>query len=349
MSKLNLMQGYSQKEVNELINDYEFTCHTIVTMENIVSYNINGKCNQGGKMRTSVSNLIQPNTDVTPDIVIEATEKNDEYHALNEITVNLPKDESRWINKANQLKKYDDDLSGWTNTSSRQHDIMFTTNPARTFAFNNYMTKLSTENKLKIERNLSILHSVPMEQQNSFIFIKKEYGKISHSILDDKLSNGVPVARHNILNEINQMKFCDSNPPTMYTMMIIWDHVLKNFLDLKQLRELRGNKIVPIEITIKKIHEFLSKFAPVTNPTCIETSWVKDALLGFVEIGMAEVKSESEGKFEIKFRTHKGKTRNWLFEKIKKPENMKPTTTLDEFIEKKKPEDSKVDKSNKSD
>lgn len=333
MSKSKLMQGFSQKEVNELINDYEFTCHTIVTIENIVSFNIHGRCSQGKKMRTGPSNAIQPNTDVTPDMVIEAPQDSDEYHAVNEITVNLPRDESLWINKAQQLKKYDDDLTGWTKTSSKQHDIMFTTNAARTFAFNNYMSKLESQNTLKIERKLSILHSIPMEQSSSFIFIKKEYGEISHTVLDSKLSNGVPVARYNIQNEINQMKFFDSNPPIIYTMMIIWDHVLKNFLDLKQLRELRGNKIVPIEVTVKQVHEFLSKFAPITNPTCIETSWVKDALTGFTEIGLAELKSESEGKFEIKFRTHKGKTRNWLFERIKEPEKIvKPAKTLDEFI-----------------
>jgi len=347
MSKSKLMQGFSQKEVNELINDYEFTCHTIVTMENIVSYNINGKCSQGKKMRTSANNAIQPNNDVTPDMVIEATHEDDEYHAVNEITVNLPKDESLWIKKAEQLKKYDDELTGWDKTSTKRHDIMLTTNPARTFAFRNYMSKLESEGKLKIERNLAILQSSPMEQSNSFIFIKKEYGQITHPVLDNKLSNGLPVARHNILNEINQMKFFDSNPPIIYTMMIIWDHILKNFLSLKQLRELRGNKIVPIEVTITQVHDLLSKFAPLTNSTCIETSWIKDALTGFVEIGLAEIKSESEGKFEIKFRTNRGKTRHWLFEKIKKPEKIeKPSKTLDEFIpnkENKKDEISKKD------
>jgi hypothetical protein len=336
------MQGLKQKEIRELINDYEFTCHTIVAFENIVSFNIAGKCVQGKGMKTSASNEIQPNTDVTPDVVIEAPHNSDEYHAVNEITVDMSKDDSHWLKKARQLKKYDDDLTGWDKASSKPHDIMLTTNPARTYGFNNYMSKLKSENKLEIKRPFSILQSTPMEQQNSFIFIKKEYGIISHPVLDNKLSNGLPVARYNINNEINQMKFFDSNPPIVYTMMIIWDHILKNFLDLKQIRELRGNKIVPIEVTVQKVHELLSKFAPQTNPNCIETSWVRDALSGFVEIGLAEMKSQSEGRFEVKFRTHKGKTLNWLFDRIKKPEP-KPTTTLDKFIEKKPEKDKKPD------
>jgi|GEM_PF-1338533 len=71
MSASKLMQGLKQKEIRELINDYEFTCHTIVTFENIVSFNISGNCSQGKKMKTSANNEIQANIDVTPDIVIE--------------------------------------------------------------------------------------------------------------------------------------------------------------------------------------------------------------------------------------------------------------------------------------
>ena len=52
--------------MREMINDYEYTCHTIITMTNIISYNLNGKCSQGKKMTTSSRNFVQPNTVITP-------------------------------------------------------------------------------------------------------------------------------------------------------------------------------------------------------------------------------------------------------------------------------------------
>lgn len=323
MEKSKLLANLDLTKEREAINYYEFTLHTIASMMNIIEWNMKGRCSQGKKLVTSSKNAIQPNTEVTPDIVIEVnnTSGKEDYRAVNEITVNLPKDENYWIKKAEQLKKYDDELIGWENESTNQHDILFTTNAARTFAFNNYIKKLSPDKQLVIERNLSILQSIPMEQKESFIFIKKEYGEIGSPLLDDKLSNGVAVAKYNIVRTIDQMKFYDSMPPIVYTMVIIWNHILKTFLGLSELRQLEGNKIVPIPVTVEEVRSRLSRYAPESNTTCIRKSWVKDALLGFVEVGLAKVISEKDEKFEIRFRKHRGEILEWLLKLVKEPES----------------------------
>lgn len=124
-------------------------------------------------------------------------------------------------------------------------------------------------------------------------------------------------------------------------MMIIWDHVLKTFLGLKQLRELKGNQTIPLVITVKDVYDKLLRFTPTSNPKCVEQSAVKTALLGFVEMGVATLTNSHEEKFEVRFRKHKGRLLDWLFEKIEKPEKTKPTATLDQFVEKEQQKDKK--------
>lgn len=335
MSQSRLMQNLSHQQIRIAINNYEHACQTIVAFKSIIEYDLHGNCYQGKKLMTSANNEIQQNVEVNPDLVIEVSKNNmsDEYIAINEIKVDLPREESHWEKDAKQLKKYDDNLSGWNITSSKQHDIMITTNELRTFAFKNYMEKLERENKITINRDFSILHSTRTEQLGSFINIKKDYGQISNQKLDDLLSNGLGVAEYNIVNEMNQMKFYDAAPPIIYTMMIIWDHIIKTFLEPRQLRELKGNKIVSKIVTVEEVRNKLLKFTPESNPNCIKSSWVKTALLGFVEIGLAS-SVNNDDKFEIRFRKHSGKTLDWLFGKIKKPESKKQSTTLDKFISK---------------
>jgi hypothetical protein len=328
------MQNLNQKQNRTAINNYEYVCQTIVATTNIMEYNFTGKCAQGKKLKTSASNAVQPNTTVTPDLAIEISIEKEDYRAVNEIKAGLPEDKNHWISTAKQLKKYDDDLDGWNHTNSKKHDILITTNELRVFELKKYLDELASAGTIKFDRNLAILHSTRSEQLGSFINIRKDYGTISSKKLDDMLSSGVGIPEHNIVKEISQMKFYDSNPPIIYMMMIIWDHVLKTFLGLKQLRELKGNQTIPVVVTVKDVYDKLLRFTPASNPKCIEHTAVKTALLGFVEMGMAILVNSQEEKFEIRFRKHKGKLLDWLFEKIEKPEKMNPTTTLDQFVEK---------------
>ena len=250
-------------------------------------------------------------------MVVEIPKNNgaNAYCAVNEVKVDLPKEDGLWLKSVRQLKKYDDDLGGW-DIDAGTHGIMITTNELRTYAFKKYTDRLSSDGKITIRRAFAILHSTRSEQLGSFINIKKDYGDISNPELDDMLSNGLGVAEHNIVSEINQMKFYDAAPPIVYMMMIIWDHVVKTFLSHEELRNVKGNKITPVVVTVKEIGDKLSKFTPETNPGCMEQSWIKEALSGFDEIGLAS--KFDNGKFKIRFRKHRGKTLDWLLEKIEK-------------------------------
>jgi hypothetical protein len=334
MVQSRLLEGLDRKKIKEAINDYEYTCQTIIVLTNIIAFNMKGKVYQGKPLLTSSGNTVSPTTTVTPDLAIEIPAQNGQtdYLAVNEIKVNLPKEKKYWFKDAQQLKKYDDDLQGWTLAGTSTHDVMFTTIELRTFGFHQYMDELSSTRKLQINRNFAILHSTPLEQDNSFIIIKKDHGVISNATLDSLLSNGVGVPRLKIIQEINQMKFFDSEPPIIYTMMIIWDHVLKTFLSTEQMRTLKGNKIFSIKLTVEEVYKKISRYAPQSNPSCIQHSWIRKALLGFAELNLARSSDTAKESFEVRFRAHKGKILDWLLDEISNRKEDERTASLDEFI-----------------
>lgn len=334
MNKQKSLADLNEKEVRECIDDYEFTCQTIIAMKNLFEFNFQAKCYQGKKMKTTDQNAIQKNREVTPDMVIEVSNGKKNYFAVNEIKVDLPKDKTLWQEPVDQLKKYDDELTGWTVNKNKKHDVMFTTIDPRTFAFNKHINELIAQGKLSFERNLSILHSTRMEQNNTFFLIKKDYGTISDPDIDAMFSEGRPVNKLHMVNEMNQMKFYDSEPPVVYSMMIIWDHVLKTFLDPKQSRELRANKKVTITKSVNEIHDKLKRFTPDSNRNCIERVWVRRALEGFKELGWAKLINEEQEIFEISIKIHRGKIRDKILKEIHEPEN--------DLTQMKSPEDVKI-------
>lgn len=335
MQKQSQFEKFKEDETRNAINDYEFTCQTMVTFSHIISHDFKGTSKHGCKMKTSAENKISPNTVVTPDLRIEIPKTIDSpaYFAVNEVKVNLPNNRDFWMKDANQLKKYDDELGGWESDKPKTHDVMLTTNELRTYEFEKYLAQLAKEGQLSFSRNVALLHSTPLEQTNSFILIKRDHGKISHSGLNERLSQGIAVKRLHIIKEISQMKFCDHDPPVIYTMMIIWDHVVKTYLTLEQLRTLRGNITLLLDVNVEDVRKKLGHFAFENKMELIQAKWVKDALDGMVEIGIAKVLNASADLYQIKFRRRDEHDVEWLIKLVKESTApAKKAESLDKFI-----------------
>jgi len=340
MKKSQLIPKIDSAKVKNEIDNYKFVCYTLVVLDKIFTEIISAECNQGLKLKTSSNNAISPSETITPDLVIEIpTGKNGDYRATNEIKGWFPKDKTFWYDVAEQLKKYDDDLSDWKFNNKHRHDIMLTTDPAFTADFKKYVEQSDIENKLKIDRNFAIIESMLKERAVNSIFIRKFSGKISNSKLEEKLTSGISYSMYNILEDIEKLKFYDSKPPEIYTMMLMWDFVFPRFVNSRQkYRDIAQNKTAELDITIDKIHEILSKFAPDTNPNCIEKNWIRTALDWFEEMGIVKQSKTNSEKFTIKFRKHKEKTLDWLLKKIQDPKPIvvrgKEDSSLDEFLKK---------------
>lgn len=215
---------------------------------------------------------------------------------------------------------------------------MLTLDPQFTNEFFEYMEELKKEGII-IERNFAIIESSRQERAIPRIFVKKDHGKINHDKLEKELKKGIPILMYNIVREIDQLKFYDANPPRIYTMMQMWDHVFSKFINSREKQmKLDTGKIVPIELTVDKIHEKLSKLTHHSNPNCIEKQWIKNALNEFELLGMANQSVTSTNKFTIKYRKHGGDTREFIIKLMKKKEAEKPKPSkdgLDKFIDKK--------------
>lgn len=59
---------------------------------------------------------------------------------------------------------------------------------------------------------------------------------------------------HNVVNDLEKIKFYDSKPPDVYTMLIMWDHIFSKYINSRKKREdLNHSKIVDVELTVDQI------------------------------------------------------------------------------------------------
>jgi hypothetical protein len=317
---LSSLLDLDEKVVREEMDDYELTCQTIVATSHIITHDFGGTARVGRSMGTSEHNAISPNQNITPDLKIEVPETNQSppYRAINEIKSNLPANKDYWLKVGEQLKKYDDTLSNWEQPGPDLHDIIFTTNGYRTYDFNKYLIELNDSGKLVFERKVSIVARSRETGRETFIALKKEYGEISNSALDERLSKKAGVNAEHILPEIYRLKFFDSEPPVIYTMEIIWDLIIKLFVPQDQFRKLRGNSKLVIEVTLDQLYKALCVYAPDSANPCIKKEWIRRAMRGFVELKAARIIPPHEEKFEVYMSVHRGREqRNWILGRIK--------------------------------
>ncbi len=326
------------------IDNYEYACNNIVVFERILSTYANAITHQGRKLTPSTNNKITKN-DVTPDLSFEEQTKNSgKYRAVNEIKAWLPNDKSQWFEVIEQLQSYDDDLTNWQFLGNEQHDIMLTLDPQFTTEFFDYVN----EQKIKgtvIDRSFSIMESSRQERAFPRIFVRKNHGKLNHNTLERELNKGISFLMYNIVRDLDKVKFYDAHPPTIYTMMQMWDHVFSKFINSREKQQkLDLGQIVPIELTVDKIYEKLSQLTHDSNPNCIEKKWIRDALNELKSLGMAEESVTDINKFTIKYRKHSGDTREFLIKLMKKRDDDKPKPDkngLDSYIQKNDSQNSK--------
>ena len=197
--------------------------------------------------------------------------------------------------------------------------LIFTTHELRTFNFNKYLQDLQSSGKAKIKHNLVILHSNRSAQVTNFMSIKKDHGTFSNPDLDALFSEGRGVPSYRIVKEMSQLKFYDWEPPVIYTMIIIWDFVLKP--TLPQHRLLRGNTSILVEMSVEQIRDALLHFAPQNNRPKIRKDWVKRALLGFEEIDVTQPVDKSKELFKISSKVIRAKKTSIGYVTFSKREN----------------------------
>lgn len=296
-------------KLTDKINNYIQTVDVILALKTYFQDKVKIFCN-GRKMHTSMSNVISPDIDVTPDILAQI---NDGYGVVGEVKTSILNNEDledteeakilknrKLKDISEQLKKYDDDLSGWTtpNGKIRLHDILLLIKERAISRdlreINGYVqsnTRFSLQKKSIFAHWSYIAESIP------YYFIRKEKGDFSDECTDrikNDFYDGITIYREKM--PIGAIKFYDVEPEPEYLLAVIWHHIISGRISPEEYQNnLFGKRIIPIHVNIQDLtNEINEKFHPwrdpeITHPQ-VKKSWVKKAIDKLCEFNLAELR-----------------------------------------------------------
>lgn len=292
------------KKIKEAIEDYDETVFalkgfTACTLHDGQIQIPNSKYEFGRRMTTSNNNPIQPSSNITPDLVIFISS---EYGIIGEVKKSLNLDSTFWVKHIEQLRKYDDDLTGWWTNNKKiiNSDTVILIHTSRSREFKDFFENYISTNKL-VTHSISIIEFTKVDQSNNFIFFRLESGNIKFKKLKDKLYHGVSVNLEDILSFIPNLKYYDHEPPVIYVMEQLW---MDLFPSLKNEYLWDDEK-----------RAFLIK---------ISVSWVTNEIY----------KAYGSGRFYHDSRTQTFPRRKWIHNAFKKFEALKLAIPPDEGSDK---------------
>lgn len=310
------------------IDDYEQTVGAIIALGHIIIYDLRGNFKIGHKLITTSDNRVTKNVTITPDIVGQNTE----YNLIGEVRKDLPMDQGLWLEEIKQVEKYDDDLTGWPLKDAKNHDLVLLTHHLRSSTLAEFVQEQIGKKGLTFNRLMAIVEFVRNRERRLFWDLKKVYGTFSNPQLEMMLKRGVGVPGSKIVEQLSSLKFYDAEPHVVYTMSLIWDHVLPEKGTVEKFREARGKKTVEIPFTIDEVITSLRNYFAPPDSAFPKREWIFHAMSTFEQLGYAR---KEEDKYTIQYhRTPQGRVLQDFAEQwLEKSKNAKitefaaPTTT----------------------
>lgn len=257
----------------------------------------------GRRMTTSAGNPISPETQITPDFVVQESM----YGVIGEITYSLAPDEAGWLEKLKQLRKYDDDLLGWWTPTEKlpSHDIACLVQFSRMVIVSDILAKHRKKKKsdLKFKRNLAIVgFNRSSGATQEYMSLIKNFGELSDETTSERLRKSVQVPLERLVIEYKDKKFVDFEPPMAYLLQMLWENLFTSYLDEFPYDE--GKKYTPIRITVDRVTDDLQKAYGFSStgprsPEVPKKRWIRKALDHLVVFGFA---TKIDDEYTIKYR-----------------------------------------------
>jgi hypothetical protein len=315
-------------DVREKVEEYETTIMALQAISQIIisKYPIEKNSKKinvsiGRMMSTSNTNRIKPANSVTPDIIIQI---GDAWGMVGEVKRSMPLNlDDRWKNTVKQIEKYDDTLQGWwTQTGNlSESNVALLIEVDRSVEFSRYLQSLIDAKEIQDFNNpTSIIEFFKKQEVKQFLHIRKIWGKIIPSDLQDFLESGKSISVEGL---IDRQRFYDSEPEVVeYTMVLLWQNVFNKLRMDSKFDE--NQKAWLIEINSGELTEYLQKLygnmaTEHRERTFPRKKWIVKALNAFVELGLA-TSTQDRDIFIIKFRKL---SRGDIFEKFYKHRNIK--------------------------
>lgn len=281
-------------------------CNEVRWDRNSADFLPNSYYSIGRRMETSAENRVQRNAEITPDVFAQISEV---YGVIGEAKPTVRDDDGRLSNLMDQMTKYDDDLQGWITAdgSIQSNDLTLLTHISNAAHLERFFHQKHESGEWLATRPFSIVAFTRDTQRTVFIFLQKRWGNFSDDDLDSRFYDGVSVPLDTIL-ETYSTKFLDSEPPTPYLMMVIWEFILPQLPSEAEFEEAAGVKSLRVKADIDDITKRLrDQYGPERHddrdPVIPRRAWVVKALDAYVTLKMAEQQVDGDGTvYLINFR-----------------------------------------------
>lgn len=259
----------------------------------------------GRVMRTSSANAVAPNQEVTPDIVVQVDA---DYGVVGEAKVGYtPRPDQR--SAIGQLRKYDDDLSGWLSPSHKVSlaDLTFLVHETRAVAASDELKEAIDAGEVEFERSLAVIGFSRMSQQQEFLFLKRGFGRLS-STKDEKFRQGVPIKMEHLLFHYGSVELYDDKPPLPLLMRILWSGEFQALMSLEEYVDSEEEGYPVLRVSEQAVCEAVrdrmfpdwdSEQGQMALP---RPSWIREALQGFMELNWARRNDDGTYSIELKNR-----------------------------------------------
>ncbi len=215
-----------QRKVRDAAEDYQSTVHAMLAFSAFVVHDAkdqrpNSHFGFGRRMTTSKRNVVAPSTTITPDIVAQ---KSESYGVVAEVKRSLPSDRTKWSAHIGQVRKYDDDLTGWW-TSDEQlpsADTALLLHQTRSRAFINVLEDERKSNADAVGANTSVIEFNRSDERQVNYFFRLEWGDIRDAELAHRLKEGVAVPIDKVIRTFANVKFYDADPPIHSLLALLW-------------------------------------------------------------------------------------------------------------------------------
>lgn len=289
------------EDLRKAVNDYRQTVQALCALAHELQWNDDKRTMHAGavasfgrRMDTTPENPVSPQTEVTPDLVLE---RKDGYRVVAEAKIGLPSD-SRYRKKTlGGVQKYDDDLEGWVldPPTPRIHDCALLVKHFHGKAVVRDLSAMRANNVLVFSRNLAVIAFSIVQETEIFLSLDLLDGELGDKAKQDKFEErpvGISVEHIEQNQQVGDLRLYDARPPLPHLMMLIHELIFNDLSD-DQLFALGEEGVVKVEVMVSELRQQLStEFGPGRSgprvPDIPTETWVRDSMQLFVQLDWAE-------------------------------------------------------------
>jgi hypothetical protein len=233
--------------------------------------------------------------EIRPDMVLQ---HNGKQGILCEIKTSLPLKDEHLLGTLKQLERYSKEVIGWETIDRKvdHQDVMLF---CHAFDYDRVLEKMNqwiADGALKVSE-ISLCEWVMAQNpktRKEELLIRLRDGRTSCDELNMLLKKNINVDVQQLVVEYEECKFTRKEPPIEYTMNQLWLHVFSEISKNSADFEVSTEKLLEI------VYEYYITWSNVKGEySQVREKWIKKALQGFCEIGLAEEVPDKPSIYKI--------------------------------------------------